>query len=138
MKVFALPTELAKTVPAWNINLDREANFQAETDHKAAVAQWMKDNGFTGKHTGRIYSASVADGSAEYMIAHAGRGTGRSTCVFHLPYGDAYQDRAIGHMAFGAVLEVVDSIEAMNALFEKNKPVETPGADLLKRNAANA
>ncbi len=104
MKVYALPDELIFADPDYR-NYDRDAEVAREAKHQEQIKAWLISKGYTGKHTGRIYSAQVADGYAQYMFADAGA----KSFMFHLPYGDAYQDRAIAHMSKTAVIKYMDA-----------------------------
>lgn len=52
----------------------------------AATEADLRKKGFTGKYTGKVVRFGVADGAAEYMVAHRG---GRMVLV-HLETCDAY------------------------------------------------
>ena len=113
MKVYALPDELAATVPNWGMDKSREQLFAEEEAHRAGIVEWIKAQGFTGKHTGRVYRTSIADGYAEYMMAD-----GRGSFLLHLPYGDGYQSRDVQFLPKGEVIKRIDADERMRALFK--------------------
>jgi hypothetical protein len=71
---------------------------QEEKRHVRSLKKYFTDQGYTGKHTGKIYSAPVADGAAQYLVLHAGRSTGLKTSLLHLPYGDAWHCRDVQHL----------------------------------------
>lgn len=124
MKLYALPTE----VPAPKFDFkDGIEHYDTLCDnHRQDLKTWLIQNGWFGKNTGRTVSFSVADGSAEYMIAQAGPRSGRSTSIFHLPYLDGYHYRGAEKFSFKELLEMADSAEKLAAHFRnaKRKPLE--------------
>lgn len=114
MKVYALPDEVAFADPDYR-NYDRDAEALREKRHQEDVKAWLISKGYAGPHTGRIYSAQVADGYAQYMFGDAGA----KSIVLHLPYADAYQDRAIAHMSRKAVIAEMDRQDEWAAMFSR-------------------
>ena len=51
MKVFSTPVPAPKVDFA---NFDRDKMIAAEVTHMKAVETWLKEKGYTGKHTGEI------------------------------------------------------------------------------------
>lgn len=111
MKVYALPDDLP--VPESNFNSDWEAREEA---HRASVRAWLKANGYTGAHSGKVLRIPYADGYAEYMLAD-----GSKSFLFHLPYGDGYDSRDVGFLPKKEVLARIEQQERMDALFNRNK-----------------
>jgi hypothetical protein len=92
MKVYSLPAEVpAPQVDYQNFNLDKMIND--ERKHRLSLQSWLFKAGYTGKNTGKLVNFPVADGYAQYMIAE-----GKSTCLIHLPYGDAYQFQYVSRL----------------------------------------
>lgn len=119
MKLYALPAEVPAPKFDFNDGID---NYDAKCEqHRADLKAWLEANGWSGKNTGRTVSFPVADGKAEYMIAQAGSRTGRSTCIFHLPYLDGYHYLGAEKFSFKELLGKADSEEALAALFKKGK-----------------
>jgi hypothetical protein len=120
MKVYTLPDE----VPAPRVDYMKYDSAKVAADeaaHREALKKHFTDLGYKGKNTGRIYREQVADGYAEYMAIEAPRGTNAKVKFFliHLPYGDAYQSRTVGHMSKSGILQLIDADERMQALFSK-------------------
>lgn len=90
MKVYSTPIP----APAYNWKAGFNELIAREKAHKKQVAQWLRDNGYTGPHTGRVIGFGVGDGTAQYMIGDKGKGG----ILIHLPYGDAYQYRDVGFL----------------------------------------
>ena len=68
------------------------------------LRKWLKDNGFTGKHSGTCISFPVADGYAEYMVVNL-----RPVQLIHIPVWDAWQSP---HAEYLTAKEITDKIEA--------------------------
>jgi hypothetical protein len=86
MKVYGLPEELKATLPVHDYRTtDYDAWTKAENEHRATIKAWLLENGYTGRHTGRILRMPVADSYAEYMVAD-----GAPSMLLHLPYCDGY------------------------------------------------
>lgn len=113
MKVYALPGELAATVPAFDFEGGWEKKEEA---HREEIRAWLKQAGYTGKNSGKILRESVADGYAEYMVAE-----GSKTFLLHLPYGDAYQAPYVHRMTKKDVLDSIRAQERLDELFNRNK-----------------
>lgn len=111
MKIFGLPETLPAPVVDFS-NYDREAVQAAEDAHIAALKAYMIDMGYTGKHTGDIYSVPIADGYALYMLAD-GRGGG----LVHLPYGDGYQCPNVQHLSKKVILARIKANKSMVSIF---------------------
>ena len=115
IKIYTLPPQ----VPAPKVdysNYDHAKVDAAEKAHMAKLADWLRSYGFTGKHTGAIYSTPVADGYAQYMIADA---PGKNFGLVHLPYGDAYQSRDVGFLTKTEILRRMEADKKFRALFDK-------------------
>lgn len=111
MKVYNIPAE-APQPPGFNCE-----NWQAdEQAHREALGAWLKEQGYTGRYTGKCARFPVADGYAEYMLAD-GRGRYGNSFLFHLPYGDAYQDRYVAYLPKKAIVENIQQNERIAALF---------------------
>lgn len=123
MKLYALPDEVA--APKFDFKTADSYEDKVE-QHKADAKAWLIANGWSGKHTGRIVSFPVADGSAQYMIAHAGPRSGRSTSIFHLPYLDGYHYRGAEKFSFKELTDMADTAEKLAAYLQnaKRKPLE--------------
>lgn len=115
MQIFATPDDVAK--PEWQFDKSYDENVAAEDEYLKRLAEWLRENGWTGKHTGREYREPIADGYARYMFAHAG--PGMSSAVIHLDVGDGWHGNAIGHMSMKAVLAEIDRQEQLNAMFAR-------------------
>jgi hypothetical protein len=111
MKVYALPDTLP--VPEFSFDGDWQAREEA---HRESVRKWIKDNGYTGPASGKVLRLPYADGYAEYMLAD-----GKGSFLFHLPYGDGYDDRNVNFLPKKEVLARIEQQERMDALFNRNK-----------------
>lgn len=111
MKIFTCPTQVPPPKPDYS-NYNHEKAMLAEKDHENRLREWLKANGYPGKHTGLIYSVGVADGSADYMIAD-----GRTFCLIHLPYGDAYQSRDVQFIPKKEIIRRAYASQELNKLF---------------------
>ena len=115
MKVYSLPKE----VPAPTVDYrkyDHEKVAADEEQHKAQLKKWLQDQGYTGKHTGRVVSFGVADGSAQYMIAD-----GPKSFLIHLPYCDAYQYPDVRFLPKKEIIRRADANDSFHALFSKKE-----------------
>ena len=113
MKIFSLPETLPAPTPDYR-NYDPKAEQARENAHRAALKAHLIALGYTGKHTGAIYSQQIADGYALYMLAD-GRGGG----LIHLPYGDGYQCPNVQHLPKRVILERIAADARMAAHFAK-------------------
>lgn len=84
MKIYSCPKDVPPPVLDFS-NYNHEKALAEEGAHKVNLEKWLRNNGYNGKYTGKIYSEPVADGSALYMIAD-----GPKSFLIHLPYGDGY------------------------------------------------
>ena len=114
MKVYALPGELP--VPEFSFDGDWAAREEA---HRESVRAWLKQAGYTGKHSGKVLRIPYADGYAEYMLAD-----GTKSFLFHLPYGDGYDSRDVNFLPKKEVLARIEQQERMDALFNRAKAQE--------------
>lgn len=108
MKVYATPDEVP--TPQIDYSAGPKAWRAQEKAHATQLADWLRRNGYTGKHTGRIASFGVADGAAQYMIAD-----GPKSCLIHLEYVDAYQYRDVEYLPKAEVVRRSATIEEMYA-----------------------
>jgi hypothetical protein len=93
VKVYSLPEKLEATIPEFDIKTTYTDWENAEREHREQVKQWLVDNGYTGKNTGRILYMPMADSHAEYMFAE-----GSKSCLIHLPYGDAWHSPDVQYL----------------------------------------
>lgn len=112
MKIYSLPVELEKSVPQITSDFVYEVYSEAIKAHKAKVKEYLHRIGYTGRHTGKIYSTPVADGSAEYMVAD-----GSGSFLLHLPYGDAYHDPYVVYLPKKEILKRIDARSKFSKLF---------------------
>lgn len=68
------------------------------------LKKWLKDNGYTGKHSGTCISFPVADGYAEYMVVSV-----RPVQLIHIPVWDAWHYPQANYLT---AKEITDKIEA--------------------------
>lgn len=109
MKIYTCPDEIPAPKPDYD-NYDSLKQQQAEENHEKELAKWLKSNGFPGKYTGEIYRVGVADGYARYMVAD-----GRTFCLIHLPYGDAYQSRDVQFLPKKEIIRRVEADKVFRA-----------------------
>jgi len=102
MKVYTCPEEVPFAKPDWK-NFNLAAEQAREKAHTIKLAEWLRANGYTGKHTGKIVSFGVADGRALYMIAD-----GKKSCLVHLPYCDAYVYRDVEYLPKAEIVRRAD------------------------------
>jgi hypothetical protein len=105
MKVYDCPKE-CPWVPDYT-SLDFAAEEKREKEHSTRLKTWLLEHGYTGKYTGSMVHFGVADGSAQYMIAD-----GKSFCLIHLPYGDAYQYRDIKFLPKREIIKRIFTIDS--------------------------
>ena len=89
MKVYSLPDVL----PAPVISIDDIKNGEDDKKkaaHSERLKAYLKEIGYDGTHTGRIYHAPQADGRALYMFADSPSENDCESVLVHLPYGDAW------------------------------------------------
>ena len=111
MKVYTCPPSLPAPTIDYR-NYDSAKEIAAEQEHSNKLKTWLKLNGCTGKYTGEIFSAGVADGCAQYMLAD-----GRKSCLIHLPYGDAYQYRDVEFLPKKEIIRRIEADKKITALF---------------------
>lgn len=98
MKMYACPDQVPAPEFSWDSSLAEER--QNEIDHMERLETWLRNNGWDGKHTGRLFMHGVGDGSAQYMV-----GVGkRPACLVHLPYGDAWHYPDAKHLPQAEVI----------------------------------
>jgi hypothetical protein len=113
MKVYGCPDEIP--VPEIDFkNYNHERVLQQEADHAAKLKAWLIQQGYTGKHTGGIASFGVADGCAQYMLAE-----GKTSCLIHLPYGDAYNYPDVKFLPKAEIIKRIEQKKGLAELFSK-------------------
>jgi hypothetical protein len=115
MKVYVTP------IPAPSVdyaNFDLAKVTREESEHQQALCDWLRARGYTGKRTGQIASFPVADGYAQYMLAE---GPKKTSCLIHLPYGDAYSYLHIEHLPKKVIIDSIERKAKIAALFSKQK-----------------
>lgn len=117
MKIYTCPVEVPAPEPDYS-NYDNKKQAAAEDKHMTDLKAWLKKHGYPGKYTGEIYSEGVADGSALYMVAD-----GRSFCLIHLPYGDAYQSRDVGFLPKKEIIRRIESNKKLEALWKQRTAI---------------
>jgi hypothetical protein len=120
MKLYSIPTEVPAPKFDWQNQTIEQYDAECQK-HREELKTWLQKNGWSGKNTGRTVTFSVADGQAEYMIAQAGPKTGRSSCIFHMPYLDGYHYRAADRFSFTEMLEFASQREKMEEYYNRNK-----------------
>ena len=90
---------------------------KANNEYEAANRKWLLDNGYVGPYSGRIVSFGVADGSARYMFADAGR----QSFLIHLEEGDAYHYRDVSFLPKKEIIKRLEQCEAIGKLFGHSK-----------------
>lgn len=118
MKVYACPEECPTPQIDYS-NYDHDKETAREEKHTKELKEWLIEAGYKGPHTGKIYSTPIADGAALYMVADAKRGSGLSSCLIHLEYGDAYNDPDVGFLPKAEIIRRIKSREDFNKLLAK-------------------
>jgi hypothetical protein len=113
MKVYACPAELPEPETDYK-NYDRAKEAAKIEAHKAALKNWLKGSGYTGKRTGETVRFQVADGYAEYMLAD-----GRKSALIHLPYYDGYSYPDVAYLPKKEILRRIEAEKNFAALFAK-------------------
>lgn len=116
MKVYGCPKEIPFEYDFGKYNADSYA--RAEEEHKAKLLTFLKENGYDGKNTGRIFRTPFADGKAEYLYADTKTG---KAILINLPYGDSWHDRNVEFLPKKEVLKRMESAKKMAAMFAKRK-----------------
>jgi hypothetical protein len=118
MKIYSLPEELEATVPEPDyINQTFEEQDQREELHRESIREWLQEQGYTGKNSGKLFQEPIADGYALYMMVEGAVGSGVRSFLMHLPYGDAYHDPSVKFLPKKEVLKRIKAREAVNKLF---------------------
>lgn len=113
MKIYAPPVKWDE--PNYtNYNPDTERT--REESHRAALRDWLKTNGYTGKYSGEIFRTPMADGYACYMLAE---GKGKKAFLIHLPYGDAWNSRDVRFLPKAEIIKRIESDKKIAALFKE-------------------
>lgn len=120
MKVYSCPADVPAPEIDFSAPFDLREETKREEAHQEALKAWLVTHGYTGKHTGRIYCESVADGAALYMFGH-GPTAGKSILI-HLPYGDAWESRNVAHIP---ATEIIRGF-ALNDKIAKISPIVPP------------
>lgn len=111
MKIFTLPKEVPP--PFVDYSNYNQAKVDAdEKKHMADLKASLIKGGYAGKHTGKIYKEGVADGHALYMVAD-----GKSFCLIHLPYGDAYRSNNVQFLPKSEILRRIEAGKKFASLF---------------------
>ena len=97
MKIYSCPIEFKFSYS----NYTHQAYNDAVKEHCKQVEEKMREMGYNGKHTGKVFMTPFADGYASYMIADAPR----NFCLVHLPHGDAWHSREAPYLTKKAILE---------------------------------
>lgn len=115
MKVYGLPDEVPFAEPDYK-NYDPAKEEARENAHSEALKKWLISAGYTGKHTGEIFSEPMADGYANYMFAD-----GKTSALIHLPYGDAWDNRNVQHLPKKEVLRRIAARKGLDSIFSKKE-----------------
>jgi len=124
MKVYAPPADVTFSEVDY-LNYDREREIAREAENNEMVRAWLKEQGFIGKHSGKIMSLPFADGHAQYMLADGKPGT--ASFLVHLPHGDAYHNPLASGLTKKAVIDEIIRGEKLAEIFAK--PKDDPDAD---------
>lgn len=109
MKVYASPV----SEPQIDYQNFKHADYdKANSDYEAANRKWLTDNGYNGKHSGRIVSFGVADGAARYMLAD-----GKKSFLIHLAEGDSYQYRDVEFLPKKEIIKRLEQGAAVARIF---------------------
>ncbi|WP_285905119.1 hypothetical protein [Pseudodesulfovibrio pelocollis] len=114
MKIYSCPASLEFTYDY--SKYFAEGYSKAEEEHKTQLLQFLKDAGYTGENTGRIYKEPVADGYAMYMYADTPTG---KAILIHLPYGDSYSSMNAQYVPKEEILRRIEADEQIDAMFSK-------------------
>lgn len=113
MKVYRLPEELPAPVIDYS-NYDFDAIQKADKEHEAALKDHLIAQGYTGKNTGGILQLPIADGCALYMLAE-----GSTSCLIHLPYGDAWNSPDVEFLPKREVLKRINRTKNLVSIFDR-------------------
>lgn len=105
MKVYACPEECPAPEPDYS-NYDFAKEQKRQDEHQAKLKAWLQANGYSGKYTGEIYATPRGDGYAQYMV-----GDGRSFCLIHLPYGDAWDDPDVRYLPKKEIIKRIERLK---------------------------
>lgn len=111
MKVFACPDAAPFAEPDYR-GYNSAAEEQREKSHLVDLADWLRQNGWTGERTGEVLRIPMADGYARYMLAD-----GNSPALVHLPYGDAYHAPLAERLRYDEVIVLLDQEKKIAELF---------------------
>jgi hypothetical protein len=115
MKVYAAPEGIECNTDYKNYNFETEKAREAK--YEADIKQWLLDEGYTGKHTGRIFHIPMGDGYARYMFADAPR----KSCLIHIATGDAWNCPEVQFLPKTEVIRRMDAEEEFRKLFRQAK-----------------
>ncbi len=115
MKIFSLPATLPAPEPNYR-NYDSAREQAREDDHRALLKAYLIRMGYTGKYTGEVYRAQIADGYAQYMMLD-----GRVSGLIHLPYGDGYQCPNVQHLSKRVIVQRIETDKRWSALFASRR-----------------
>jgi hypothetical protein len=113
MKVYSCPKQVPAPEPDYR-NFDMKKEQALQDKHQEDLKNWLKANGFAGKHTGEIVRFGVADGYAEYMFMD-----GPKSGLVHLPYGDGYQYRDVSFLPKTEILKRIKQEKEFAKIFSK-------------------
>jgi hypothetical protein len=118
MKIYSLPEELEATIPEPDyINQTFEEWGKDEELHRESIREWLQEQGYTGKNSGKIFQEPVADGYAQYMMVEGPVGSGVRSFLLHLPYGDGYHEPNVEFLPKKEVLKRIKCREKVAELF---------------------
>lgn len=115
MKVCSLPEECPAPEPNY-YDYDWKREEARQKEHSEQLKQWLLANGYSGKNTGEILMIGHADGYAQYMLAE-----GRTSCLIHLPYGDAWDSPLAHYMPKKDVLAQIARQKNIASIFERQE-----------------
>lgn len=111
-KVFSCPDEVPAPRPDFR-NYDFNKVQADEKAHQERLKGWLKDNGYNGANTGRIFTIPHADGYAIYMVAEGSR----RFHLIHLPYGDGWDSPDVQFLPKAEILRRLTQHERIASLF---------------------
>lgn len=114
MKVFSAP------IPAPAYDYRKVGDWQKKDDeYRQLLTAKLRALGYNGAKTGKIIHFPIADGHAQYMLAHKGR----SAALVHMNVGDAWQISAAHArgLTYKDVMGLIEREGSFQKLFASHK-----------------
>jgi arylsulfatase A-like enzyme len=106
VEIYSTPEEITR--PSFN----RETWQEDEKKFIDQIAQWLKDNGYNTKYSGKVIKIPHADSYAYYMVIGL-----KPLEIFHLDIGDGWHSEFAELLTVAKVKQMVEREKALQEMF---------------------